>query len=837
MSREIKDSISSFLQARFPGTDSEYPGLIPVTGSAVPDCTLIAAEALGHAKLNYGPPGSISAALGNRSLRFAARLGDARMQSALPDFFDRRIIPRKLSGSRFCMASNPLQYLPGFYQEPGCVPWSKVGSAEWCIYHRIAIAAENCLRNSLNGGLQEQIVHVTKHIRCPYYWPSIEAIINLLLKIGFDDSTLAERDMESSFFADVETGIKAQYESGKGVHLDDVLLQIDIDPIYGVEPPKTCALTRWGTVTAAAARLEKMRRLFAIGVLRRSSRSTEVELVRACIAVFSHQGFVSSDHPNLQLDKNSTRSFLMLTSAGDRAQLAIMRFVDVLFVKIMLKWASAGYDCGVADLMGQNSLIRSLLRIFSREIWVRPSRHGWSRKLTIGHRSDGAEYYPKSESMRLLNPKCDVNALLGDAGNEETKSAVKELLECFKEISQSPGPVLPQDLLDALQKAYPDMYSSGGKYSIDQLNTRPSNASVTWSPPFAANMSQLQLMTFLVCKNIVASIRRNFDRELYSLKGWVGGLEKSCFSKYFTLVRDEGTSRERILSADPTSLANASILISLFRDLTSHHQETLGNEELSSFLPDFGKIFSKGGLFQLNRFLGTDSSKWGQHFHSLAEHILADSDGELLFDVQEHAMPASQFSILADCAGIAVRTVSASKPSEQFFSITSSMAKTKGSAAFHTFADQLRRVYWKEGPVGAEEPLPASLQNLNKIDEQTYFCAEAVGQLSGWKKSVFAEDALKRDAMTASHKQDKLPKKIADGGHWKSTNHEGGSRTDRFSKPPPGSAEFYSKQRAIKTICDSLGRAAPKAVQRGRAAAARAAAAAAPQAAGGGGVQ
>jgi hypothetical protein len=270
----------------------------------------------------------------------------------------------------------------------------------------------------------------------------------------------------------------------------------------------------------------------------------------------------------------------------------------------MLKWASAGYDCGVADSMGQNSLIRSLLHIFSREIWVRPSRHGWNRKLTIGHRSDGAEYYPKSESMRLLNPKCDVNALLGDAGNEETKSAVKELLECFKEISQFPGPVLPQDLLDALQKAYPNMYSSGGKYSIDQLNTRPSNASVTWSPPFAANMSQLQLMTFLVCKNIVASIRRNFDRELYSLKGWVGGLEKSCFSKYFTLVRDEGTSHERILSADPTSLAKASILISLFRDLTLHHQETLGNEELSSFLPDLGKFFSKGlvSIEQVSRF-------------------------------------------------------------------------------------------------------------------------------------------------------------------------------------------------------------------------------------------
>jgi hypothetical protein len=99
----------------------------------------------------------------------------------------------------------------------------------------------------------------------------MEAIINLLLKIGFDESTLAERDMESSCFANVEKGIKEQYDLGKGVHLDDVLLQCNIDPVYGVAPPKTCALTQWGTVTAVAAHSEKMHRLYAVGILRRSS--------------------------------------------------------------------------------------------------------------------------------------------------------------------------------------------------------------------------------------------------------------------------------------------------------------------------------------------------------------------------------------------------------------------------------------------------------------------------------------------------------------------------------------------------------------------------------------
>ncbi len=51
-------------------------------------------------------------------------------------------------------------------------------------------------------------------------------------------------------------------------------------------------------------------------------------------------------------------------------------------------------------------------------------------------------------------------------------------------------------------------------------------------------------------------------------------------------------------------------------------------------------------------FLGTDSSKWGQHFHSLAKHILADSDGELLFDVQEHEITYSHFYIISYCAVI-----------------------------------------------------------------------------------------------------------------------------------------------------------------------------------------
>ena len=208
MTPQIKDSISSFLQTNYPGTDSDFPGLIPVTDPAFlnlqlqwPHPTLVATDALDHVNLIYGPPGSKSAAIGNRSLRFAARLGELRRNSALPVLFPGLIIPRNLSGTlRFCMASNPLRYLPGFYQEQGIVPWSKVGSADWCLFHRIQIAAENCLRNGLNQGLQEQIVHVTKYIRCPFYWPSIEAVINLLLKIGFNDYTLGGEGYGDQFF-------------------------------------------------------------------------------------------------------------------------------------------------------------------------------------------------------------------------------------------------------------------------------------------------------------------------------------------------------------------------------------------------------------------------------------------------------------------------------------------------------------------------------------------------------------------------------------------------------------------------------------------------------------
>ncbi len=89
---------------------------------------------------------------------------------------------------------------------------------------------------------------------------------------------------------------------------------------------------------------------------------------------------------------------------------------------------------------------------------------------------------------------------------------------------------------------------------------------------------------------------RNFDR-----KGNHGGKDAWAWRRHVRQSTspwyDEGTSCERILRSNPTSLVNAAILIICPR-LAAHHQETLAGKELSSFLSglSFGCRLATGYL-------------------------------------------------------------------------------------------------------------------------------------------------------------------------------------------------------------------------------------------------
>ena len=120
---------------------------------------------------------------------------------------------------------------------------------------------------------------------------------------------------------------------------------------------------------------------------------------------------------------------------------------------------------------------------------------GWNNKQAVLCRTDGGEFDPDPKSTKLLNVNCDVNSILGSAGNEKTSGAVKKLLEVFKMLADSGQEVMPEDLLLALKIARPSRSgicdpSSGG----DEVS-------------FAANMSKLMYVTSLVAGDVVEALR------------------------------------------------------------------------------------------------------------------------------------------------------------------------------------------------------------------------------------------------------------------------------------------------------------------------------------------
>ena len=197
--------------------------------------------------------------------------------------------------------------------------------------------------------------------------------------------------------------------------------------------------------------------MFAIGIVKRYSDGLEDAKKNAIVALCSFEGFISVYHHNIKLEHHAERPFLTLTNASDLLQMAIVRSLNVLCIRIFLKFASADYDCGNI-MKGQDSVLRNALLVLTRDIWVligsRTGR-GWNRKLALGHRTDGAEFNSDERSIKFLNSRCGekVNKRLGEVACNETKNAIKELCEAFMMLAKRRGPCLPQDMLMAFRAA------------------------------------------------------------------------------------------------------------------------------------------------------------------------------------------------------------------------------------------------------------------------------------------------------------------------------------------------------------------------------------------------
>ena len=497
---------------------------------------------------------------------------------------------RESKSARYEIRRNPLRYFACMDQRHsnGDSAWSKMCVAAHCMSHRLHNATKGFF-NCLNNGLFSQVQATAACIKNVFVWMPMKTAIDLLLGAVADQEDPGRNSIDREFYAEAERKIQEQ----QGVTLDAVKKEVAFDSGNGISEPRTCIDIRWGTVANSASDLLLHSRLYAVGMIKRFSKGNTDAQVAAAASVFSKKGFVSSDFPHVQIDKQVQRAFGTVTKVTELAQLAIVDFLNVVCIHPLLKGISSDNHCAVDEMMGVDSIPRRMIYLFGRGIWLRSGMRGWNNKQAVLCRTDGGEFDPDPKSTKLLNVNCDVNSILGSAGNEKTSGAVKKLLEVFKMLADSGQEVMPEDLLLALKIAGPSRSgicdpSSGG----DEVS-------------FAANMSKLMYVTSLVAGDVVEALRFDFDREIFTPQGNIGGMLKQTRSS-LTILENGALVQREFVSAHPIALANALVLLVLARDLRAHHAPELlkHGAEIEDFTPSYLQALSKKCHDQNKGFLG-----------------------------------------------------------------------------------------------------------------------------------------------------------------------------------------------------------------------------------------
>ena len=753
------------------------------------------------------------------TLRLEARLFLLRVGSILPFFLnDHDMVPSLLHDKRrvkrFSMKMNPLCFLPCMdirhneasdgASDGADGLWLQMNAVEQCICHRIHNGSKSFVA-LFNDGFNPTIIHVLKWMKSPYNFLSLQTAVNLLLEYATTEEELQALQEGTGYYKAVRDEIEKEHAKEKGLSMQQIRDMSGLNPEKGFTELRTACELRWGTVPHAAGELLPLFLIFLLAILRRFAYGTEEAKAKASSAIVSHRGFFPSEHPGIKLEAHAQRVFALFNRTSDLLQLAVLRFLYNVVVRLFLKYASDDHDCGTHAMSGLNSVVRNVMLVLSRDIWVKIHRSrrrskvgteciatdsGWGKKMANPFRSTGAEF-SNGHSLRLLNPDSGkkVNKTLGFAGDEQTRNAPRELVLTLRTLARREGPALPEDIAKAYASARP-------LHDAKELG-------------FAEKMSQFQDFFFQSTLEVLASIEAQLQRELYSLKGMLAGMTETEKTSFFSFapISPEGPAPARrdqfIVKATCWSLAHAVAVKIGVRDVIfkSNPQFQLYEGELPNFLPSWGSALSKRGLEGLNTFLGiSNREEWGNNFHD-ADKLPPIQGCELGLNTVDgkryHRRPL-QFcdpDLYKSCR-IAQYAMGSSKPAEGVFSTSSAMMKTKGSSKFSSLVHLTRRLYWKK------------MENQAFLNEdgaeQIFWAACALGRLNGWGERIFSKDKVTADLMHANWvEQDpkQLPATIKKGGSWKKTNFSQHSRTKKYLNPAEGSEESRRLQRLISTVC------------------------------------
>ena len=680
--------------------------------------------------------------------------------------------------ARFEISRNPLRFSACMDQRhaPGNSAWSKICVAAHCMSHRLHNATKGFFC-CLNNGLFSQVQATAACIKNLFVWMPMKTAIDLLLGGVAEHENPGRNSLDTEFYD--QTRLKIQEQ--RGVTLDAVREEVAYDSVKGISEPSTCIDIRWGTVANSASDLLRHHRVYAFGMIKRFSKGITDAKVAAAAAVFSETGFVSGDFGNVQIDKQVQRAFGTVTKITELAQLAIVDFVNVLCIRPMMKGISSDNDCAVNEMMGVDSIVRRMIYLFGRGIWLRSGMRGWNNKQAVLCRTDGGEFDPDPKSMKLLNVNCDVNSILGSAGNENTSGAVRKLLEVFKMLANSGQEVIPEDLLSALQVA------RKGRSEICCPSSDRDKVS------FATNMSKLMYVTSLVAEDVVEALRFDFDREIFTIQGLIGGMLKQRTSSH-TILNDEGVPEQcKFVSADPIALANAFVLLVLARDLAAHHAPELirHGAEIEDFMSSYHQVIGKKCRDQIERFVGIQKGE----SRSVRNVRLAPKSFTLnkRFRTYEKRING-ETTELSMPLRIAQCSCCSSKSVEQTFSTPSIVGRGKGHSSLRVVNARFRM-----------KSVKSSGLDLKKTDPLLFKVARKFAKHPELRR-VFEKDRVKEDAMHADYMIQNLPVYIGKkNGNWKSTGHEKPCRPDRFVKIAEGSQEETYLKKLTRKLCIRTG--------------------------------
>ena len=700
--------------------------------------------------------------------------------------------------ARFETRRNPLMYYACIDQRTsgGDPAWCKMCTAVHCMHHRLHNATKRFFL-CLNNGLFQQYQAALGCIKNLYIWSALKTAIDLILACKTEHEAARMESVDTEFYEHVQNQIQANYLSKKGVSLDDVRKEVDYDPVQGIREPKTCIEIRWGTVANAASHLLSHRRLYLFGMIRRFSKCIDDPHVAASVSVFSDKGFVSDEYGNVNIDDQVQRAFGLLSKVPELAQLAIVNFVNIVCIQPMLNGASSDNDCAVDEMMGVDSIPRRMIYLFERGLWLRTGMRGWHSKLAVLSRTDGGEFDPDPKSVHILDVNCDVNSILGSAGNEKTSGAVKELLKNFKMLASSGQEVMPDDLLSAFTKAR-QARAKLARRARSELEQRDDTYEKGDEHSFASNMSKLMYIFNLVCADVVESLRCEFDREIFGIQGLIGGMIKQLRS---TIINGDGV-RCDIVTAHPIALANALVLLVLAMDLAAHHHEELRNHDavIENFTPSYAQVISKDCMDENKQFLGMqpglcrrveevslapESFTLNKRFNTYEKRI----NGE----TAELSSPLFWYPKLLNWSITAQCSCPSSKACEQTFSTPSLLGRGKAHSSFRAVNGRFRM-----------HSISSCGLDIRKTKSIQYQLARKFAKLRAWSH-VFEEDKIKGDAMAANYMHQKLPSYVKNGGDWKTKSHEKSCRPDRFVDPPDGSKEQGYVEKLTERLFKRIG--------------------------------